>query len=64
MSYRSSRHRDQALPHWLEHYNQHRPHSGLENRPPISRIHNLRGQDNYLAGGVILGLVGGRERCW
>ena len=46
MSYRSSRHRDQALPHWLKHYNQHRPHSGIENRPPISRVHNLRGQDS------------------
>jgi hypothetical protein len=23
-----------------------RPHSGIGNRPPISRVHNLRGQDN------------------
>jgi transposase InsO family protein len=46
LSYRSSRHRDQALPHWLEHYNQHRPHSGIGNRPPISRVHNLRRQDS------------------
>ncbi len=45
LSYRSSRHRAQALPHWLEHYNQRRPHSGIGNRPPISRVHNLRGQD-------------------
>jgi transposase InsO family protein len=45
MTYRSSRHRDKALPHWLEHYNQRRPHSGIDNRPPISRVHNLRGQD-------------------
>jgi transposase InsO family protein len=33
--------RNQALPHWLEHYNNHRPHSGIGNRPPISRVHNL-----------------------
>ena len=45
MTYRSSRHRDAALPHWLEHYNQRRPHSGIANRPPISRVHNLRGQN-------------------
>jgi transposase InsO family protein len=45
MSYRSHRHRNQALPHWLEHYNTRRPHSGIGNRPPISRVHNLRGQD-------------------
>jgi transposase InsO family protein len=46
MTYRSSHHRDQALPHWLTHYNHNRPHSGIGNRPPISRVHNLRGQDN------------------
>jgi transposase InsO family protein len=46
MTYRSSHHRDEALPHWLEHYNQRRPHSGIDNRPPISRVHNLRGQDS------------------
>ncbi len=46
LSYRSHRHRNQALPHWLEHYNTRRPHSGIGNRPPISRVHNLRGQDS------------------
>jgi transposase InsO family protein len=46
LSYRSHRHRNRALPHWLEHYNTRRPHSGIENRPPISRVHNLRGQDS------------------
>ena len=40
---RSHRHRNQALPHWLEHYNHHRPHSAIGDRPPISRIHNVRG---------------------
>jgi transposase InsO family protein len=46
MSYRSHSHRRQALPHWLEHYNQRRPHSSLRGKPPISRVHNLRGQDS------------------
>jgi transposase InsO family protein len=45
LSYASSEHRARALPHWLEHYNQRRPHSGIGNQPPISRVHNLRGQD-------------------
>jgi transposase len=46
LTYSSHHHRNQALPHWLKHYNQHRPHSSLGGRPPISRIHNLRGQDS------------------
>jgi transposase InsO family protein len=45
MAYRSHRHRNKALPHWLEHYNERRPHSGIGNRPPISRVHDLSGQD-------------------
>jgi transposase InsO family protein len=45
LSYRSHHHCNQALPHWLEHYNTRRPHSGIGNQPPISRVHNLRGQD-------------------
>jgi transposase InsO family protein len=45
LSYASSHHRAHALPHWLEHYNTRRPHSGIGNRPPINRVHNLRGQD-------------------
>ena len=46
LAYRSHRHRNQALPHWLDHYNRTRPHSSLGGRPPISRVHNLRGQDS------------------
>jgi transposase InsO family protein len=46
LTYRSHRQRNQALPHWLDHYNRHRPHSSLGGRPPISRVHNLRGQDS------------------
>jgi transposase InsO family protein len=41
--YRSHRHRNRALPHWLEHYNRRRPHSSLGDRPPISRVHNVCG---------------------
>ena len=46
LRYRSSRHRATALPHWLAYYNQRRPHSSLGGRPPISRVHNVCGQDN------------------
>jgi transposase InsO family protein len=41
--YRSHRERNAALPHWLEHYNHRRPHSAIGDRPPISRVHNVRG---------------------
>ncbi len=43
LRYRSHRHRNAALPHWLDHYNTHRPHSAIGDRPPISRVHNVRG---------------------
>jgi transposase InsO family protein len=43
LAYRSHHQRNQALPHWLNHYNRQRPHSSLGNRPPISRVHNVRG---------------------
>jgi transposase InsO family protein len=43
LAYRSHRERNQALPHWLDHYNQHRPHSSLGGRPPLSRVHNVCG---------------------
>jgi transposase InsO family protein len=43
LAYRSSRHRNAALPHWLDHYNTRRPHSSLAGRPPISRVHNVCG---------------------
>jgi len=44
--YRSHRERAAAVPHWLHHYNRGRPHSSLGGRPPISRVHNLCGQDS------------------
>jgi transposase InsO family protein len=43
LAYRSHRQRNAALPHWLDHYNTRRPHSSIGDRPPISRVHNLRG---------------------
>jgi transposase InsO family protein len=43
LTYRSHRQRNQALPHWLDHYNTRRPHSSLGDRPPISRVHNACG---------------------
>ena len=45
LRYRTHRHRHAALPHWLRHYNERRPHSSLDGLPPLSRIHNVRGQD-------------------
>ena len=44
--YRNHAARNAALPHWLEHYNERRPHSGIGGHPPISRAHNLSGQDS------------------
>jgi transposase InsO family protein len=43
LAYRSHRHRNAALPHWLDNYNRRRPHSSIGNRAPISRVHNVRG---------------------
>ena len=43
LAYRSHHERTRALPHWLEHYNGRRPHSSIGGRPPISRVHNVRG---------------------
>lgn len=45
-TYRTSDHRAQALSHWLRYYNEHRPHSSLDGRPPISRVHNVPRQDS------------------
>jgi transposase InsO family protein len=41
--YTSHHARQDALPHWLHHYNHTRPHSALNGQPPISRVHNVRG---------------------
>lgn len=37
--------RARALSSFLRYYNRRRPHSSLGDRPPISRVHNLRGPD-------------------
>ena len=42
----SSAERSRALPSFLRYYNRRRPHSSLGDRPPISRVHNVSGQDN------------------
>lgn len=41
----SSATRARALSSWLRTYNRRRPHSSLGDRPPLSRVHNLCGQD-------------------
>jgi transposase InsO family protein len=43
--YRSSKHRAQALPHWLQHYNTTRRHPGIGNHPPTTRVRNLPRQN-------------------
>jgi hypothetical protein len=45
MTYKTDRHRALALPYWLRHYNERRPHSALGGRSPISRVRNLPGHD-------------------
>ncbi len=42
--YASESARRNALRAWIHHYNHHRPHTATGNRPPISRLTNLRGQ--------------------
>ena len=39
----SSARRTRALASFLRYYNRRRPHSSLGDRPPISRVHNVRG---------------------
>jgi len=43
LAYRSSEHRTKAMPHWVDYYNQRRPHSAIGERPPISRVHDVSG---------------------
>jgi transposase InsO family protein len=42
----NSQQRTKALRSFVRYYNRRRPHSSLGDRPPISRIHNLLGQDS------------------
>jgi transposase InsO family protein len=41
----NSSQRARSLLSFLRYYNRRRPHSSLGDRPPISRVHNVRGQD-------------------
>lgn len=43
-AYPSSAHRTRALAGWVRWYNRRRPHSSLGDRPPISRVAQVRGQ--------------------
>jgi transposase InsO family protein len=45
-SYRDSTQRAKALSSFIRYYNRRRPHSSLGDRPPISRVPNVRGQDS------------------
>ena len=38
--------RDRALTSLLRYYNRRRPHTSLGDRPPISRVHQVRRQDS------------------
>jgi transposase InsO family protein len=40
----NSSERARSLLSFLRYYNRRRPHSSLGDRPPVSRVHNLRGQ--------------------
>jgi transposase InsO family protein len=39
--YRDSSERNAALAGWLNFYNRRRPHSALNHKPPIARLHEL-----------------------
>jgi transposase InsO family protein len=42
----NSAERSRALRSYLRYYNRRRPHSSLGDRPPISRVHNVHGQNS------------------
>ncbi|MGH2386011.1 MAG: IS481 family transposase [Candidatus Limnocylindria bacterium] len=46
LEYASSAARREALPHWINHYNQRRTHTALGNRPPRHRIRDVLGPDS------------------
>jgi transposase InsO family protein len=46
LEYASSQARRQALPHWINHYNERRTHSALSNRPPRARVRDVLGPDS------------------
>jgi transposase InsO family protein len=46
LAYACSDDRARAMAHWVRYYNEQRPHSAIGDRPPISRVHDLSGQDS------------------
>ena len=44
-SWPTSSARARSLLSFIRYYNRQRPHSSLGDRPPLSRVHNLCGQD-------------------
>jgi transposase InsO family protein len=46
LEYASSHARREALPHWINHYNERRTHSALGNRPPRQRVRDVLGPDS------------------
>jgi len=38
--------RDRALSSFIRYFNRYRPHSAAGGRPPITRVHQVRGQDS------------------
>jgi transposase InsO family protein len=45
-SWPTSSSRARSLQSFIRYYNRQRPHSSLSDRPPISRVHNVHGQDS------------------
>jgi transposase InsO family protein len=45
-TWRNSSERARSLLSFLRYYNRRRPHSSLGDRPPLSRVHNVCGQDS------------------
>jgi transposase InsO family protein len=45
-AYPHSRDRTRALSPFVRYYNQHRPHAALDNRPPLTRMNQLRPTPN------------------
>ena len=43
--YRNSADRNAALTGWLDFYNRRRPHGALSHRPPLTRLHELNGNN-------------------
>ena len=48
LQYASSDARQEALPHWINHYNERRTHSALGNRPPRTRVRDVTGHNTPL----------------